>query len=95
MARKRSRPYTKEDVEFVHKNYAEMTASEIAEKLGISKFQVSKIVSELRKHIDLPKKTAKRPNPIIEYLKSKGLPIKDEDGKTTKKTGSRGRKKKS
>ncbi len=93
MARKRSRPYTKEDVEFVHKNYAEMTASEIAEKLGISKFQVSKIVSELRKHIDLPKKTAKRPNPIIEYLKSKGLPIKEEI-ETIKKTVRRGRKKK-
>ena len=94
MARKRSRPYTKEDVEFVHKNYAEMTASEIAEKLGISKFQVSKIVSELIKHIDLPKKTAKRPNPIIESLKSKGLPIKEEV-KMIKKTVSRRRKKKS
>ncbi len=94
MARKRSRPYTKDDVEFVHKNYAEMTAIEIAEKLGISKFQVSKIVSELRKHIDLPKKTAKRPNPILEYLKAKGLPIKEEV-KMIKKTVSRGRKKKS
>ncbi len=94
MARKRSRPYTKEDVEFVHKNYAEMTASEIAEKLGISKFQVSKIVSELRKYIDLPKKTAKRPNPILEYLKSKGLPIKENEEKS-KKTSTRGRKKKS
>ncbi len=95
MARKRSRPYTTEDVEFVHQHYAEMTASEIAEKLGISKFQVSKIVSELRKHIDLPKKTAKRPNPIIEYLKAKGLPVKDEEVKMVKKSVGRGRRKKS
>lgn len=93
MPRKRSRPYTSDDVEFIHKNYAAMTAAEIAEKLGISKFQVSKIVSELRKHIDLPKKTAKRPNPILEYLKKSGLPIKEESKKTAKST--RGRKKKS
>ncbi len=93
MARKRSRPYNSDDVEFIHKNYAAMTAAEIAEKLGISKFQVSKIVSELRKHIDLPKKTAKRPNPILEYLKKAGLPIKEETNKPAKST--RGRKKKS
>ena len=93
MARKRSRPYTTEDVEFIHKNYAKMTAAHIAEKLGISKFQVSKIVSELRKHIDLPKKTAKRPNPILVYLEKAGLPIKEEGTQTAKKT--RGRKKKS
>ncbi len=92
MARKRSRPYTSDDVEFIHQNYATMTAAEIAEKLGISKFQVSKIVSELRKHIDLPKKTAKRPNPILQYLKKAGLPIKEE--KNTKTTKTRGRKKK-
>ena len=92
MARKRSRPYTTEDVEFIHKNYAAMTAADIAEKLGISKFQVSKIVSELRKYIDLPKKTAKRQNPILVYLKKAGFPIKEEGTKTTKST--RGRKKK-
>jgi len=94
MPRKRSRPYNSDDVEFIHKNYAAMTAAEIAEKLGISKFQVSKIVSELRKHIDLPKKTAKRPNPIVEYLKKAGLPIKEEKETKTKKS-TRGRKKKS
>ncbi len=93
MARRRSRPYTADDVKFIHENYAAMTAADIAEKLGISKFQVSKIVSELRKHIDLPKKTAKRPNPIIEYLKSAGLPIKADEEKPKKST--RGRKKKS
>lgn len=92
MARKRSRPYTTEDVEFIHKNYAEKTAAAIAEELGISKFQVSKIVSELRKHIDLPKKTAKRPNPILVYLKKAGLPINEEGAKTQKST--RRRKKK-
>ena len=40
MAGKRSRPYTIDDVEFVCDNYTQMTASEIADKLGISKFQV-------------------------------------------------------
>jgi transposase len=81
MARKRSRPYTVEDVEFVYKNYANMTASEIAEELGISKFQVSKIVSELRSYgVDMPKKTAKRANPVEQFLKKEGLPIKKKGG---------------
>ena len=92
MARKRSRPYTVDDVEFIHENYAEMTAAEIAERLGISKFQVSKIVSELRKHINLPKKTAKRPNPIYEYLRKKGLPIKEETENIEKQTKKRKKK---
>ncbi len=76
MAGKRSRPYTKEDVEFVYENYAKMTSSEIAEELGISKFQVSKIVSELRKHTDFPKKTVRRPNPVLQFLEEKGIKIK-------------------
>ncbi len=68
--RKRNRPYTVEDVKFVYENYAEMTASEIAEKIGISKFQVAKIVSELRKNgVDLPKKVVKRQNPIVTFMK--------------------------
>jgi predicted transcriptional regulator len=77
MAGKRSRPYNVDDVRFVYANYAEMTASEIAEKLGISKFQVSKIVSELRKHIELPKKTVRRPNPILQFLDQEGIPAKE------------------
>ena len=92
MARKRSRPYTVDDVEFVHENYEKMTAAAIAEELGISKFQVSKIVSELRKHIDLPKKTAKRLNPIHEYLRKKGLPIKEETKNSEKNTKKRKKK---
>ena len=71
--RKRSRPYGVEDVRYVHKHYAEMTASEIAEQLDISKFQVSKIVSELRKYLDLPKKTIRRPNPILKFLEEEGI----------------------
>ncbi|OCC14374.1 hypothetical protein DBT_2247 [Dissulfuribacter thermophilus] len=75
MARKRNRPYNVEDVKFVYENYAEMTAQEIAEERGLSKFQVAKIVSELRKKgIPIPKKTAKRKNPVdafIEQLKGK------------------------
>jgi len=86
MARRRSRPYTTADVEFVYKNYANMTATEIAEQLGISKFQVSKIVSELRKYgVDMPKKTAKRANPVEEFLKKEGIPVKKKAGTRKKK----------
>ncbi|OEU49573.1 MAG: hypothetical protein BA861_08690 [Desulfobacterales bacterium S3730MH5] len=88
--KKRSRPYVVDDVRFVHKNYSEMTAFEIAEKLGISRFQVSKIVSELRKHIDLPKKTVRRPNPILKFLEEENIQPKA----ATKAKGGRGRKKK-
>lgn len=87
MAGKRSRAYTKEDVEFVYENYAHMTSTEIAEKLGISKFQVSKIVSELRKLTDFPRKTAKRPNPVIQFLKERGLKIKADAVPTKAKGG--------
>jgi hypothetical protein len=88
--RKRSRPYNVDDVRYVHKHYAEMTASEIADKLGISRFQVSKIVSELRKHIDLPKKTVRRPNPILKFLEEEGI-----EPKETAKTKTKGKRKKS
>jgi len=68
--RKRSRPIIKADVKFVYENYLNMTSAEIAEKLGISKFQVMKIVSELRKRgINLPKKVGKRENPIDAFIK--------------------------
>ncbi|WP_022853452.1 HTH domain-containing protein [Thermodesulfatator atlanticus] len=70
MARKRSRPVTKEDVKFVYENYLNMSAAEIAEKLGISKFQVMKIVTELRKRgVPIPKKVGKRENPIDAFVK--------------------------
>ncbi len=70
MARKRSRPVTKEDVKFVYENYLKMSAAEIAEKLGISKFQVMKIVTELRKRgVNIPKKVGKRENPIDAFVK--------------------------
>jgi len=84
MAGKRSRPYNKDDVAFVYENYANMTSSEIAEKLGISKFQVSKIVSELRKLTDFPKKTVRRKNPVLEFLEERGLKIHKPAAKTTK-----------
>jgi len=68
--RKRSRPIIKDDVKFVYENYLNMTSTEIAEKLGISKFQVMKIVSELRKRgINLPKKVGRRENPIDAFIK--------------------------
>ena len=87
--RKRSRPYNVDDVRYVHKHYVETTASEIAEKLGISRFQVSKIVSELRKHIDLPKKTVRRPNPILKFLEEEGI-----EPKKAAKTKIKGKRKK-
>ncbi len=91
MRNKRSRPYNEEDVAFVHQNYAEMTAAQIADELGISKFQVAKIVTELRKAgVDLPKKTAKRANPVELYIKKNKIPTKSAPA--ARKTG--GRKKK-
>ncbi len=92
MAGKRSRPYTKEDVAYVYDNYANMTSAEIAAELGISKFQVSKIVSELRKHTDFPKKTVRRPNPVLLFLDEKGIKIKKTAAKPAKK-GKRAAKK--
>jgi transposase len=72
--RKRSRPATLDDVKFVYENYSKMSASEM---LGISKFQVTKIVNELRKRgVPVPKKVVKRGNiydQFVEELKSKGL----------------------
>jgi DNA-binding transcriptional regulator GbsR (MarR family) len=85
MAGKRHRQYNADDVKFVHENYLKMTATEIAGKLGISKFQVSKVVSELRKYIDLPKKTVRRENPIVKYLKSKGLSSEQKKKEARKK----------
>jgi len=74
--RKRSRPVTLDDVRFVYENYARMSATEIAEKLGISRFQVNKIVNELRKRgVEVPKKIGKKINvyeAFVEELKKKG-----------------------
>ncbi|MFN3504638.1 MAG: MarR family transcriptional regulator [Caldimicrobium sp.] len=74
--RKRSRPVTLEDVKFVYENYATMSATQIAEKLGISKFQVNKIVNELRKRgVEVPKKMGKKINvydAFIQELKKQG-----------------------
>ncbi len=68
MTRAKSRPYMVDDVRFVYKNYSDMSAVEIANQLGISKTQVSKIVTELRKYgVELPKK--KRENPVDVFLK--------------------------
>ncbi|WP_181448050.1 helix-turn-helix domain-containing protein [Dissulfurirhabdus thermomarina] len=94
-ARKRSRPYTLEDVNYVYDNYANMTAGEIAEQLGISKFQVAKIVSELRKKgVDLPEKTVRRQNPIEAFLKQRGIEPKARKKAPAKAAGRRGRPRK-
>ena len=71
MTPKRSRRFTTEDVQFVHKNYANMTAADIATERKLSLFQVNKIVAELRKSgLQLPKKTPKRTNPVKAYVES-------------------------
>jgi DNA-binding transcriptional regulator GbsR (MarR family) len=76
MTRTKSRPYTVDDVRYIYKNYTNMTAVEIADKLGISKAQVSKIVTELRKYgVNLPKK--KRENPVEIFIREEpGLKLK-------------------
>lgn len=86
--RRRSKPYNKEDVRFVYENYASMTASEIAAKRDVSKFQVAKIVSELRQYgVDLPRKTVRRENPIMMFMKEQGMkPKQVRGGKGKKKT---------
>ncbi len=74
MARKRNRPYTKEDVKFVHEHYAEMTSQELAEARGLTKFQVAKIVTELRKNgVKLPKKVTKRKSAVEQYVEELGI----------------------
>ena len=76
MVRKKSRPYTVDDVRYVFEHYAEMTAAQIAQERGISKFQVSKIVTDLRKQgVTLPKK--KRENPVEAYVRELGLKPKN------------------
>jgi len=76
MTRAKSRPYTVDDVRHIYKNYTNMTAVKIADELGISKAQVSKIVTELRKQgVDLPKK--KRENPVEIFIREEpGLKLK-------------------
>ncbi len=76
MTRTKSRPYTVDDVRHIYKNYTNMTAAEIAGELGISKAQVSKIVTELRRQgVDLPKK--KRENPVEIFIREEpGLKLK-------------------
>lgn len=61
--RKRSRMLTLDDVKFIYENYATMTSTEIAERLGISKFQVNKAVNELRKRgVEIPRKGGRKGN---------------------------------
>ena len=64
------RRVTKDDVRFVYENYATMSAGEIAEARGLTKNQVTNIVSRLRKAgIDLPRKGGKRENPVEEFVR--------------------------
>jgi len=87
MAQKKSRRFTVKDVEYVHKNYAEKTAAEIATARKLSLFQINKIVSDLRKAgVDLPKKKVKRVNPVKQYVETLGTSPKGRPrAKKTKK----------
>ena len=87
MAQKRSRRLNVKDVEYVHKNYAEMTAGELAKARKLSLFQINKIVSDLRKAgVNLPKKTRKKINPVSAYVDSLGTrPVKKTAKKKTVK----------
>ncbi len=68
MTRTKSRPYTVDDVRYIYNNYSNMTAGEITEELGISKAQVSKIVTELRKlGVEIQKK--KRKDPVEVFVR--------------------------
>ncbi len=68
--RKKSRFITLDDVKFVYENYSHMSASQIAEKIGITKFQVNKIVTELRKRgVNIPRKLVKRKNIFDIFVK--------------------------
>ena len=54
------REVTIEDVRFVYKNYANMTVSEIAKKLGMSESQVNEIINQLRiRGVNIPEKREK------------------------------------
>ena len=69
MARERHRNITKDDVRFVYENYAEMTNKEMADKLGLSVFQINKIITGLRKRgVDLPKR--RRTNNVFDEFVS-------------------------
>jgi len=93
MPRKRSRRITVEDVQYVHANYAAMTAAELASARKISLYQVNKIVADLRKAgVDLPEKKVKRTNPVAAYVETLGLERKTKRGPTRRKTKT-GRKK--
>jgi len=84
MAQKRSRRFNVEDVEFVHNNYMEMTAAEIAASRKLSLFQINKIVSDLRKAgIELPRKSPRRVNPVKAYVANLGG---DKPAKATRKS---------
>jgi len=88
------------DVEYVHKNYAEMTAGELAKARKLSLFQINKIVSDLRKAgVNLPKKSRKKANPVAAYVESLGAGAvkkttrkKTAKKKTTRKKASRKKK---
>jgi hypothetical protein len=76
---KPAKSYTVEDVDFVFKNYSQMSATEIAGERGLATFQVNQIVTGLRQAgAPLPKKTRK--SIISEYVES--LPKKRGRRKT-------------
>ena len=68
----RNKRHTTEDIRYVYKNYSNMRVAQIADTLGISKAQVFRIASELRKHVNLPKKK-KRDSSMLKFLQEEGI----------------------
>jgi len=95
----RHRPFTPDDMQYVQENYAHKTAGRIGEELGLSKFQVSKMVGILRRRgAEIPRKTGRRPDPVLIYLEEEGLAPKGKTpekpaGKRSPRKNSKGRQK--
>ena len=68
----RNKRYTAEDIRYVYKNYSNMRATQIADTLGISRNQVFRIASQLRKHVNLPKKR-RRDSSMLKFLQEEGI----------------------
>jgi len=69
------RVYDEADVAFVHKHYSEMTASQLMRELGLSKFQINKIVAELRgRGVNLPKKEIPYKTAVERYIENNNIP---------------------
>lgn len=73
--RTRNRRINIDDIKFVHKNYAKMTAMDVAAARAITLFQVNKIVADLRRNgVEIPKKTILRTGVMKQYMATLSVP---------------------